>query len=118
MEDPVEKVEFSTGSASRNSQSRKVESKKPFFDCVRKPDLGFSRKRPFSTDKSDCKRNGLSIIFFGGIWSGVFFVSAPVWDYWNWYFSVKSLLSSAVFGERLQRPSPCLIRSAPRRERG
>ena len=40
---------FSTGSASRNSQSKKVESKKPFFDCVRKPDLGLSRKRPFST---------------------------------------------------------------------
>ena len=45
------KSSFSTGSASRNSQSQKVESKKPFFDCVRKPDLGFSRKRPFSTDK-------------------------------------------------------------------
>ena len=53
------KSSFSTGSASRNSQSKKVESKKPFFDCVRKPDLGFSRKRPFSTDKSDCIRNGL-----------------------------------------------------------
>ena len=50
---------FSTGSASRNSQSKKVESKKSFFDCVRKPDLGFSRKRPFSTDKSDCIINGL-----------------------------------------------------------
>ena len=50
---------FSTGSASRNSQSKKVESKKPFFDCVRKLDLGFSRKRSFSTDKSDCVRNGL-----------------------------------------------------------
>ena len=53
------KSSFSTGSASRNSQSKKVESKKTFFDCVRKPDLGFSRKRPFSTDKSDCIRNGL-----------------------------------------------------------
>ena len=52
---------FSTGSASRNSQSKKVESKKPFFDCVRKPDLGFSRKRPFSTDKSDSIRNGLRV---------------------------------------------------------
>ena len=52
------KSSFSTGSASRNSQSKKVESKKPFFGCVRKPDLGFSRKRPFSTDKSDCIRNG------------------------------------------------------------
>ena len=49
------RLSFSTGSASRNSQSKKVE---PFFDCVRKPDLGFSRKRPFSTDKSDCIRNG------------------------------------------------------------
>ena len=54
------KSSFSTGSASRNSQSKKVESKKPFFDCVRKPDLGFSRKRPLSTDKSDCIRNGLT----------------------------------------------------------
>ena len=53
------KSSFSTGSASRNSQSKKVESKKPFFDCVRKPDLSFSPKRPFSTDKSDCIRNGL-----------------------------------------------------------
>ena len=53
---------FSTGSASRrNSQSKKVESKKPFLDCARKPDLGFSRKRPFSTDKSDCIRNGLRL---------------------------------------------------------
>ena len=38
----------------------KVESKKPFCDCVRKPDLGFNRKRPFSTDHSDCTRNGLT----------------------------------------------------------
>ena len=49
---------FATGSASRNSQSKKIESNKPFFD-VRKLNLGFSRKRPFSTDKSDCIRNGL-----------------------------------------------------------
>ena len=54
------KRSFSTGSASRNSQSKKVESEKPFFDCVRKLELGFNRKRPFSTDKSDCIRNGLS----------------------------------------------------------
>ena len=33
------KSSCSTGSASRNSQSKKVESKMPFFDCVRKPDL-------------------------------------------------------------------------------
>ena len=57
------KSSFSTGSASRNSQSKKVESKKPVFDCVRKPDLGFSRKRPLSTDKSDCIINGLSFSF-------------------------------------------------------
>ena len=50
---------FSTGSGSRTSQSKKIESKKPLFDSVRKPDLGFSRERPFSTDKSDCIRNGL-----------------------------------------------------------
>ena len=54
------KSRFSTGSPSRKTQSKKNESKKPFFDCVRKPDLGFSRKRPFSTDKSDCVRNGLT----------------------------------------------------------
>ena len=42
-----------TGCASRIALSKKVESKKLFFDCVRKPDLGFSRNRPFSTDKSD-----------------------------------------------------------------
>ena len=54
------KSSFSTGSSSRNSQSKKVESKKPFFDRVRKPDLVLSRKRPFSTDKSDCTRNGVT----------------------------------------------------------
>ena len=59
------KSSFSTGSASRNSQSKKVESKKPIFDRVRKPDLGFSRKRPFSTDKSDCIRNGLRKLDLG-----------------------------------------------------
>ena len=31
---------------SRKTQSEKVEPKKPFPDCVRKPDSGFSRKRP------------------------------------------------------------------------
>ena len=52
------RLSFSTGSAGRNSQSKKIESKKTFFDCVRKPDLGFSRKRPFSTYKSDRIRKG------------------------------------------------------------
>ena len=59
------KSSFSTGSASRNSQSKKVESKKLFYDCVRKPDSGFSPKRPFSTDKSDCIRNGLRVVYSG-----------------------------------------------------
>ena len=45
------------GSSSRKTRPEKLESKKPFFDCIRKPDLGFSRKRPFSTDKSDGVRN-------------------------------------------------------------
>ena len=58
------------------------------------------------------------MIFFFFFRSGVFFVSASVWDARNWNFSVKSLRSSAVFGGRLQRPSPCLIRSALRRGRG
>ena len=47
---------FSTDRSSRKSrktQSKKFESKKTFFDCIRKLGLGFSRKRPFSTDKSD-----------------------------------------------------------------
>ena len=56
LADPVEKVDFSTGSPSRKTRSKKVESRKPFFDCVSKPNLGFIRKRPFSTDKSDCVR--------------------------------------------------------------
>ena len=60
------------------------------------------------------------ILFFEGtgIWSGIVFVSASVWDSRNWNFSVKSVRSSAVFGGRLQRSSPCNICSAPRRERG
>ena len=43
------KSSFSTGSTCRNSQLKKIESRKPFFHCLRIPDLGFSRKRPFST---------------------------------------------------------------------
>ena len=59
------------------------------------------------------------VLFFEGtgIWSQGFFSSQPQWDSRNWNFSVKSLRSSVVFGGRLQRPSPCLIRSEPRRER-
>ena len=48
------KLTFSTGYPRRKTQSEEVEPKKPFFDSVRKPDLGH-----FSTDKSDCVRNGL-----------------------------------------------------------
>ena len=46
----VYKFVFSTGSASRNSQSKKVKPKKLIFDCGRKLDLGFSQRRQFSTD--------------------------------------------------------------------
>ena len=35
------KSSFSTGSASCTSQSKKVQSKMPFSDCLEKPDLGF-----------------------------------------------------------------------------
>ena len=41
------KSSFSTESASRNSQSKKVESRKPFFDCVRKPDWASVKKGRF-----------------------------------------------------------------------
>ena len=66
------RLSFSTGSSSRKTQSKKVESKKPFFDCVlvRKLNLGFSRKRskkPFSTDKFDCVRNGLTAKFVDAV---------------------------------------------------
>ena len=43
---------------------KKVSRKSPFFDCVRKPNLGFSRKRPFSTDESDRIGNGFFFFFF------------------------------------------------------
>ena len=44
---PWKKSSFPTGSASRNSQSKKVEPKTPFFDCIRQVDLGVSRKGCF-----------------------------------------------------------------------
>ena len=53
-------LSFSTGSASRKSQEKNVYSKKPFFNCVRKLDLGFSQKRLILTDESYCTGNGLS----------------------------------------------------------
>ena len=70
---------FSTGGCSRQSRvfrldqpvgifsRKKLSRKKPFFDCVRKLDLGFSRKRPFSPDKSDCIRNGTTNTKTSGI---------------------------------------------------
>ena len=54
---PTEKVEFFGWIRQSEFSVKKVESKKPFSNCVRKPDLGFSRKRPFSTDISDCIKN-------------------------------------------------------------
>ena len=54
------RLSSSTGSPNRKTHSKNVQSKKPFFDCIRNPDLGPSRKGPFSTDKSDCVRNGLT----------------------------------------------------------
>ena len=64
------RLSFSTGGFSRKSRVFRLDppvgilsrKKLPFFDRVRKPDLGFSRKRPFSTDKSDCIRNGLRVV--------------------------------------------------------
>ena len=62
---PVEKVEFFDWiRLSEILKSKKVESKNTFFDCIRKPDLGFSQKRPFSTDKSDRIRNSLKCAIF------------------------------------------------------
>ena len=52
------KSSFSTASASRNSQSKKVESKKPFRLC-KKARFGLQSKKAVLTDKSDCIRNDL-----------------------------------------------------------
>ena len=52
-----------------------------------------------------------------GIWSAGLVVSASVWDSRTWNFWVKSLSSSAGFGGRLKRPSPCLICSVLGRDR-
>ena len=57
------------------------------------------------------------IIIFGGdsVWS--FFRLGLSMRFSELEFSVKSLRSSAVFGGRLKRPSPCRIRSASGRDR-
>ena len=58
------------------------------------------------------------ILFFRGrIWSGVFFRLGLSMRFSELEFSVKSFRSSAVFGGRLKRPSPCRMRSAPGRDR-
>ena len=49
--------------------------------------------------------------------SSSFFFSALVWDAQNWNSPAKPLRSSAVFGGRLKRPSPCRIRSTRGRDR-
>ena len=55
------RLSFLTGSPPVEILSRKKLSRKSsFFDSVRKLDLGFSRKKTFSTDKSDCIRNDLT----------------------------------------------------------
>ena len=59
LADPVEKVKFFNWIPQSKNSVEKVESKKLLFDGVRKPDLGFSQKGPFSTDKSDSVRNSL-----------------------------------------------------------
>ena len=58
------------------------------------------------------------IILFGGDSVRTFFFLRLSMRFAELEFSVKWLRSSAVFGGRLKRPSPCRIRSAPRRERG
>ena len=60
---PVEKVDFSTGCADRIARSFFLGSKRHFFDSVRKHDLVFDRKSPFSIHRSDCIRIGLKIHF-------------------------------------------------------
>ena len=57
------------------------------------------------------------IILFGGIRSGVFCRLSLSMRFSELEFSIKPLRSSAVFGGRLKRPSPCRIRSAHGRDR-
>ena len=54
------RLEFFDWQIQSKKSVKQVESKELFFDCVRKPDFGVSRKKPFSTDKSDCVRNSLA----------------------------------------------------------
>ena len=60
LADPVEKVAFFDWIRQSEFSIEKSLSRKSLFSTV-EPDLGFSRKRPFSADKSDCIRNGLRL---------------------------------------------------------
>ena len=51
---------FSTGCADRIARSKKLGSKRYFFECVRMHDLVFNRKSPFSIHRSDCIGIGLT----------------------------------------------------------
>ena len=48
------RLSISTGTSSRKTQLKNVESKQLFSDCAKKHDLGFSQQRMVTADKSDC----------------------------------------------------------------
>ena len=56
---PLKKSTFSTGCTDRIARSKKMGSKRHFFDCVRMPDLVSDRKSPFSAHRSHCIRIGV-----------------------------------------------------------
>ena len=83
----------------------------------RSVDLSYHRRHPCGAPVHTYIYIMIFLVEATGIWSGVFFVSASVWDSRNWNFWVKLLRCNAGFGGRLKRPSPCLIRSAPGQDR-
>ena len=58
---PLKKSTFSMGCAERIARSKKLGSKRHFFNCLRMHDLVYDRKSPFSIHRSDCIRIGLSM---------------------------------------------------------
>ena len=58
--DPVEKLDFFDRIRQSEFSVEKSCVEKARSNCVSKPDWGFGRNRPFSTDESDCIRTGLS----------------------------------------------------------
>ena len=58
---PLKKSTFSTGCADRIARSKKLGSKRHFFDCVKTHDLVLNQKSPFSIHRSDCIRIGLKL---------------------------------------------------------